>query len=1028
MTLPPELTPMTAANFREAVFVIAANGTIEFVTPVAAQVYGYTVDEVIGQPADQYIAPQDVEQVRQWWCAMRDNPGRSSAELDVSVRTAAGGQVPARVSIWRLPGGDRFLAAHHVLDVVRDRLQTLYSVLTAVSGTLDPDQIVDIVLRETQRLIPTGSSTLFVLGASGKLEFARSFGHSADDFSDVVLTQQMEFDTVRTMRETGQALFINDCDHDPRWTHDPTVTYIKSWLGAPLIYRGEFLGVLNLDSTRPNAFTVEDAQLAQALASQAAVALHNARRYNEELLRARRFQAINDVNLALSHLNLASLLEVVYRKASGLMDTSTFFIGLYDAEAGLVHLVGSYDHGQPRPDESQPADLGITGLVLRTRQTLILNDTESEPVPPEIIIQDEMPRSVLMVPLTTQDEIVGVMSVQSYRPHAYTAEDISMLESIAGATASAIRNAQLYDQTASRLGALETLHQMALALAYAQSPDVIAELVITAAHALARPAQVQFILDPRPAQPAQAWTSTVAESGALSIIPAKGGPAASRLVEEARATGQPVVLGDLRDQPARQAEFGTPWPVQAAAISPVRSGQDQLGVLALLYDAPQIVRRDLLRTLDLLCIQVAAALKNAEYTVTLRRQLNETAALHELARRVSSSQTLDEILDLVVKTVHDIFHCKAAGVALYDPDENMVVMRAAVGLKEEHFKQARFALGEYVAGQVVATGEVIYVPDTYADPNFRLIDPDLRSLLVVPLTVQDRTIGTLSIDSAEPRAFTSDHERLLTIAGSQIAAAIETVRLLDETRHHAEQLAAANAELAALDELRTKLLQDVSHELRSPLSLVRGYAGLLRDGELGEVIPQQVEALDIIDQRAELITKLIGDILAAEQISPKTLELGTVDLAQLCACAVEGMSLVHHDEALTFELDLQASACWVDGDRNRLSQVLDNLLGNAAKFSPDGGTITLRVMRSADGQRVTVSVTDQGIGIAADRLPHLFERFYQGDRMIKHRFGGSGLGLYIVKQIIEAHGGTVWVDSQEGQGSTFSFALPVREG
>ena len=106
MTLPPELTPMTAANFREAVFVIAANGTIEFVTPVAARCTG-TPSMRIGQPADQYIAPQDVEQVRQWWCAMRDNPGRSSAELDVSVRTAAG-QVPARVSIWRLPGGDRF--------------------------------------------------------------------------------------------------------------------------------------------------------------------------------------------------------------------------------------------------------------------------------------------------------------------------------------------------------------------------------------------------------------------------------------------------------------------------------------------------------------------------------------------------------------------------------------------------------------------------------------------------------------------------------------------------------------------------------------------------------------------------------------------------------------------------------------------------------------------------------------------------------------------------------------------------------
>jgi len=1028
MTVPSDFSSMAVPNVREAIFLIRADGVIEFVTPMTAHLYGYTVADVIGQPARRFIVPEDVELARQHWYALRDNPDRSFAELDVAVLTEAGRHISARVSIWRLPCGDRFLVAHHVVDVVRDRLQTLYSVLTAVAGTLDPEQVVDIVLRETQRLIPCDSGTIFVLGASNKLEFVRSYGRTADNYSTWVLTRQMEFETVRTMRETGKALFINDCENDPRWTPDPSAAFIKSWLGAPLLYHGEFLGVLNLDSTNRDAFTVEDVQLAQALASQAAVALHNARRYNEEMLRARRLQAINDVNLALSHLDLASLLEVVYRKANGLMDATTFFIGLYDAEAGLVHLVGSYDHGKPRPDESQPAALGITGLVLRTRKTLILHDTESEPVPEEIIVQDEMPRSVLMVPLTTQDEIVGVLSVQSYHPHAYTAEDVSMLESIAGATASAIRNAQLYDQTASRLGALETLHQMALQLAYAQSPDVIAELVITAAHELAHPAQVLFVLDAHQTRRAQAWISAASDSGAPPAAQATGSLPASRLIEKARITGQPIMAGDLRDQPGRQTEFGTPWPVQAAAISPVRSGEERLGVLALLYDTPQILRSDLQRTLELLCIQAAAALKNVEYTITLRRQLNETAALHELARRVSSSQTLDEILELVVNTMHDIFRCKATGVALYDPEADMVVMRAAIGLKEEHFKRARFALGEYVAGQVVATGEPIYVPDAYADPNFRIIDPELRSLLAVPLTVQDRTIGTLSIDSAEPRAFTPDHERLLTIAGSQIAAAIETVRLLEETRQHAEQLAAANAELAALDELRTKLLQDVSHELRSPLALVRGYAGLLRDAQLGEVTHEQVEALDIIDQRADLITKLIGDILAAEQISPKTLELGPVDVAQLCANAVEGMRLVYHDAGVTFQLDLQAGECWVHGDRNRLSQVLDNLLGNAAKFSPDGGTITLRARLADDGKRVVVSVTDEGIGIAADRLPHLFERFYQGDRMIKHRFGGTGLGLYIVKQIIEAHGGTVSVESQEGEGSTFSFVLPVREG
>ena len=1027
MTVPPETPVVTGAGAREAVFLIDANGLIEFVTPLTAQLYGYTVDDLIGQPALRFAAPGDVDTICRHWRSLRDDPACASVEFDAAMLTATGRPVPVKVSIWRLPDGDRFLAAHHVADPVRDRLRTLYSILAMMSGTLDPEQVIEIVLRETQRLIPSDSSTIFVLNPSGKLEFVRSSGRSVDEFSDFVLNCQMEFETVRIMRETGQALFINDCDHDPRWTHDPSATFIKSWLGAPLIYRGEFIGVLNLDSATPNAFTAEDAQLAQALASQAAAALHNARRYKDEMLRARRFQAINDVNLALSHLDLASLLEVIYRKVSELMDTSTFFIGLYDAEAGLVHLVGSYDHGQPRPDESQPADRGITGLVLRTRQTLILHDTEREPVPKEIIVQGEMPRSVLMVPLITQEEIVGVLSVQSYHPNAYTAEDVSMLESIAGATASAIRNAQLYDQTANRLAALETLHQTALKLAYAESPDAVAELVIQAAHTLAGAGQVQFILDARPPHPARVWTSTVMQPGAPPHLETTAQPGASRLVEQVRAAGQPVVFGDLNDQPEHQIEFNTPWLSQAAAIYPIRSGEEHFGVLALLYDAPRFFRRDLLRTLELLCIQASSALRNAENTVTLRRQLNETAALHELARRVSSSQTLDEILDLVVNTVYDIFHCKAAGVALYDPDEDMVVMRASVGLKQEYFKQARFALGEYVAGQVVSTGQAIYVPDAYADPNFRIIDPDLRALLAVPLTVQDRTIGVLSIDSATPWAFTSDHERLLTIAGSQIAAAIETVRLLEETRRHAEQLAAANAELAALDELRTKLLADVSHELRSPLALVRGYADLMRDGELGPVTPEQIEALDIIDQRADSITRLIGDILAAEQISPKTLELEPIDIAQLCASAIEDMRLVHQGGGLTFELELLAGDLWVEGDRNRLSQVLDNLLGNAAKFSPDGGVITLHATFDAASKRVIISVADQGIGIAADKLPHLFERFYQGDRSIKHRFGGTGLGLFIVKQIVESHGGTVWVESEEGKGSTFYLALPAME-
>jgi two-component system sensor histidine kinase VicK len=294
-------------------------------------------------------------------------------------------------------------------------------------------------------------------------------------------------------------------------------------------------------------------------------------------------------------------------------------------------------------------------------------------------------------------------------------------------------------------------------------------------------------------------------------------------------------------------------------------------------------------------------------------------------------------------------------------------------------------------------------------------------MLAVPLTVQDHVIGTLNIDSERPDAFTPDHERVLIIAGGQIAAAIETVRLLHETRDRAAQLAEANASLKALDDLRNKLIYEVSHDLSSPLALIYGYAGLLRDAQLGPVTPDQEEALEIIEQRAKAINRMTKDILSTKPIDYDTLDLGPVDVHQLSRQAVANARFMFQDQGSIFEIDLDESDAIVDGDRDRLIRVFDNLIGNAVKFSPQGGTITVRSRLAPDGTRVLVSVSDQGIGIPADLMPKVFERFFQVNRSFK----GVGLGLSIVKIIVEAHQGEVWVESQKGKGSTFTFALPL---
>lgn len=1010
------------AETSEAVFLVNHKGVIRFASPGAAQYYGYEPGDLVGQGMERFVAPEDQEALRQCWDAFVNDLERSSEEITLTVLAAQEHRVRLRISIWRLPDPQRFLLIHHVLAPIRERLESLYSILGTLSAPPNADVMLDKVLGAALRLIPSATGTLLLYDDTGKLRLTRSYTYPNADMIAAVNERLDDFETIDILRTTGKALIINDCANDPRWVEVPGTEHVKSWLGVPLIYRGEFMGFLNLDGAYPCAFIPDDAELMSVFASQLAAVLYGARRYGEEAQRARQFEALYEIGLAINDLELDSVLEVVYRRISSLMETTSFFIGLYDAEAGQVRIAGGYEHGKRQVDRIQGVDQGIVGLVLRTGQSIIIHDSQTQPMPSESIIDGETPRSVLMFPLVVQEQVVGVLSVQSYQPYTYGLDDIALLKFIAGAVAIAIQNAQLYDETANRLAALGTLHRTALQLASVQDPDQVARLILDAVLDLFQPTQVRLYLADCATWESMLW---IGKPGRPPQIEGMRGQEPDALIQEVMRTGQRLIVPDLDSRPDRQAGFDTV--PQSAAAYAIMGGGAAAGVLVLLYATPQVFRRDMQRTLELLCLQAATVLENVRYFFTLRRRFEEVTALHELAREVSTCRSLDDIMLTVVNRLRDVFQCRAAAVGLLDQKSQEVVLRASAGLDAQYMEAGRFKMGEYVAGQVVETGEIIYVTDTHHDPHFRFVDPDVRSLLVVPLKVQDYVIGVLSVDSAVPNGFTPDHERVLTIVGGQIAAAIETVRLLEETRDRAAQLDEANANLKALDDLRNELVQNLSHELRSPLALVRGYAGLLRDGELGPLVKDQVDAIDVIDAKAESISRLINDILALEAIRRESLELGPVDIIRLCQQAMDGAQLLFAERGLTFEAECSVESLILEGDSVRLNQVLDNLIGNAAKFSPDGSLITLRAAVDPQGQCVRVSVIDRGIGIPAEKLPHIFERFFQGDRSIKYRYGGAGLGLAIVRQIIEAHDGKISVESGEGVGSTFTFELPLVE-
>jgi len=1012
----------------EAVYLVNRHGVIRFATPVAAQLYGYPVNDIIGRTLLRYIAPEAHAEIAAAWLAFARDPAQPYIEFTAPLITANGYRSQVRSSVWRVPGTQTFVLVHHVMDAVRDRLDALYAILAAAAGTLELVQVMDIVLQEAQRLIPSERGKVFIFDDEGRVTLVHTLTEGDRAYTPQALKQFSGFATLRAIFETGQPLIIHDARRDKRWVQRPKRPAVGSWLGVPLVVQGKVIGVLSVQSPNAHAFTHDDAVLAQALASQVAVAIQNARLFRAERERVKRYQVLNDVSQAISFLDLKGVLEVVYEKLRGLMDTTTFYIGLYDAEAGTITFAGSYEGGNRVPDTSIRADQGLAGEVLRTRRSFVLHDTEANPLPVEAIVEGAKPRSLLMLPLIVHDQVVGVISVQSYRPHAYSDEDVSLLETIAGAVATAIHNAHLYDQTVERLAALEALHRNSLYASATDDIDAIAAQVVETVLNLFGPLQARLCLWAEwQDRPAATWLAQTVLTPGHPNIRQEADFNPCSLLQQVRATGEPVMIPNLDDQPALQEEISKEWLVKAVIAMPLKRGDRQIGAVSLLYAEAQLFRRETLRTLELLCMQAAGSLDRAQQTIALRRRLQEANALQELARVVSSLEDLDTLMTTAVQMLHDIYHCRSVSLALLDETGQQVITRAAVGLEERFLAEARFALGEPVAGLVVARGEPIYVPDAALNGDFRVIDPEIRCLMSVPLTVQNRTIGALSIDSDQPHAFTPDHQRVLTIAGGQIAAAIETVRLLAETRRHAEELARANAELQTIDEVRKDLVNQLSHDLRSPLSIVYGYAGLLRDGEVGEITEEQRVVLDLILQRTRAITHMTTDILSTRQSSRDMLDLEPLDLEQMCQQTLADARMAYRDQGVTFEGDFAPGPLIIEGDSNRLHRVFDNLIGNAVKFSPDGGHITLKVERHDSAGEVWVSVRDEGIGIPSDKLPYVFERFFQGDIAIKKRFGGSGLGLYIVKLIVEAHLGRVWAESCEGAGSTFTFALPLMQ-
>jgi signal transduction histidine kinase len=413
------------------------------------------------------------------------------------------------------------------------------------------------------------------------------------------------------------------------------------------------------------------------------------------------------------------------------------------------------------------------------------------------------------------------------------------------------------------------------------------------------------------------------------------------------------------------------------------------------------------------------------------RQDQRLLTLFEIAKILVAERELEAMLQQLLACLIETLEAAEAGVLLlYDPSDGRLAVRAAHGYDLASLEQIRLVPGEARCGKAFQTG----LPELYSTPEtitaamanmtpenrerFRVATTGLRkavSAVCTPLITSQTKVGVLMLENLrQPGSFVQADLPFLQAVAGLIARSIESARL-----NHERQ---ATLALDEANRLKAELISTLAHEMRTPLTSIKGYSTALLMEEVTFSPETQREFLQFVDEECDVLQDLIRDLLESSIIDAGLLRLEPqpVRLPRLAKSVTDDMA--RRTQKHRFLLDFSEDLPILDADPDRVAQVLRNLLDNAVKYSPQGGLVVVR--GEVRENEVVISVADQGVGIAPEHLSHLFEKFFRVKSALGRHVVGSGLGLPIARTIVESHGGHIWAESLLGQGSTFYFTLP----
>jgi signal transduction histidine kinase/CheY-like chemotaxis protein/putative methionine-R-sulfoxide reductase with GAF domain/HPt (histidine-containing phosphotransfer) domain-containing protein len=887
---------------------------------------------------------------------------------------------------------------------------------------------------------------------------------------------------------TRDTVHIEDASADPEYTRIEAIRlgHQRTMLGVPLVGGGALIGVLTLARSWVEPFTDKQIALVQNFASQAVIAIENARLLTELRQRTTDLSASLERQTATSEVlrvissspgELEPVFETMLQNAVRLCDAK--FGILYLSEGDSFRTVAMHDvppslaHLRQNKLIHFPTDAAVTRAAAtkqpchqidpRTEQSYIEGD-------PHFVAAVNLGgmRTEVSTPMLKEDQVIGVITIYRQEVRPFTDKQIELVTTFADQAAIAIENARLFSEL--RESTTELTESLEQQTATSEVLQIIAN----------SPGELQPVVQ---AMLANATRLCKASYGAMWLKEgdrfrnaAFYGPLPEAYLEQWRnatvsATAslarvaqyrKPLQVADLRQD--QSYLDGHPLSLSAVHVAdiltlafvPMLKGDELVGVINVYRKEVHPFTDKQIELAQNFANQTVIALEQARLLDELRQSLQQQTATAEALKIISRSIfDLQTVLQTLLESAARL--CQADQATITRQIGGKFVRAEAYGFSPEFMDHVRDVPVESqrgtIHGRALLYGRIIHIPDVLVDPEHTWEQArklgGFRTILGVPMLREGVPIGVLALMRSEVRPFTDKQIDLATTFADQAAIAIENVRLFEEeatarsaaeTARDAAERARAETAAARADVERARdaaetanmakstFLATMSHEIRTPMNGVLGMIEVLERQELNDA---QLRIVSAIRDSGKALLHIIDDILDFSKIEAGRLELEAIpfSLSGLIATILEAFrpQVITKGLALDAEIDAGSQDA-VIGDPTRVRQILFNLLSNAIKFTERGG-VRVRLSTAALGEGntcVTLAVADTGIGLGAPQLAKLFEPFVQADGSITREFGGTGLGLSIVRRLAQIMGGDVAVESTSDVGSIFTVTLILR--